>query len=283
MRETKRGGGPSGMCSGQAWRPGTSPVGSVMQRETETFDAIVVGSGISGGWAAKELTERGLRVLMLERGKNIEHGKDYTAARKAPWEHPHRGRRTRELVESYPVLEARLSAQRAAARLVDQRARVAVHRGQALRLVSRLSRRRPLADVGPPELSPQRSRLRGQRQGGHRDRLADSLRRHRAVVRPRREARRHQRIDRRAAAAARRAVPAGDAAERRRDGAVGPAGEAVRRHAPHHSRPRRQSHAAARPSRPLSVPQCVPARAVRTAPTSARSRRRCPRRRPPAG
>ena len=40
-----------------------------MQRETETFDAIVVGSGISGGWAAKELTERGLRVLMLERGK----------------------------------------------------------------------------------------------------------------------------------------------------------------------------------------------------------------------
>ena len=64
-----------------------------MQRETETFDAIVVGSGISGGWAAKELTERGLRVLMLERGKMIEHGKDYTAARKAPWEHPHRGRR----------------------------------------------------------------------------------------------------------------------------------------------------------------------------------------------
>ncbi len=76
-----------------------------MQRETEAFDAIVVGSGISGGWAAKELTERGLRVLLLERGKNIEHVKDYTSARKAPWDYPHRGGRTRELVDGYPVLK----------------------------------------------------------------------------------------------------------------------------------------------------------------------------------
>jgi choline dehydrogenase-like flavoprotein len=76
-----------------------------MQRETEMYDAIVVGSGISGGWAAKELTERGLQVLLLERGKNIEHVKDYTSARKAPWDHPHRGRRTRELVDAYPVLK----------------------------------------------------------------------------------------------------------------------------------------------------------------------------------
>jgi choline dehydrogenase-like flavoprotein len=75
-----------------------------MQRPTEEFDAIVVGSGISGGWAAKELTERGLRVLLLERGKQVEHGKDYTAARKATWDYPHRGGRTRELVDSYPVL-----------------------------------------------------------------------------------------------------------------------------------------------------------------------------------
>ena len=41
------------------------------------FDAIVIGSGISGGWAAKELTERGLRVLVLERGSNIKHREDY--------------------------------------------------------------------------------------------------------------------------------------------------------------------------------------------------------------
>ena len=76
-----------------------------MAQQSESFDAIVVGSGISGGWAAKELTERGLRVLMLERGKNVEHRRDYGNARKAPWEYPHRGGRTREMVEAYPVLQ----------------------------------------------------------------------------------------------------------------------------------------------------------------------------------
>ena len=70
-----------------------------------TFDAIVVGSGISGGWAAKELTERGLRVLMLERGRNIEHVKDYVNARRGPWEYPHRGGHTQEMEARYPVLK----------------------------------------------------------------------------------------------------------------------------------------------------------------------------------
>lgn len=72
---------------------------------TESYDAIVVGSGISGGWAAKELTERGLNVLVLERGKNVEHVKDYVNARKGPWEYPHRGRRTYAMEEAYPVLK----------------------------------------------------------------------------------------------------------------------------------------------------------------------------------
>ena len=76
-----------------------------MQLQSETFDAIVIGSGISGGWAAKELTERGLRVLMLERGKNVEHIKDYGNALKAPWEYPHRGGRTLAMEEAYPVLK----------------------------------------------------------------------------------------------------------------------------------------------------------------------------------
>ena len=70
----------------------------------EEYDAIVVGSGISGGWAAKELTEKGLTVLMLERGKNIEHVTDYVNATKAPWEYPHRGGRTLAMEEAYPVL-----------------------------------------------------------------------------------------------------------------------------------------------------------------------------------
>jgi len=69
------------------------------------YDAIVVGSGISGGWACKELTEKGLKVLCLERGKNIEHIKDYVNATKAPWQYPHRGGRTRAMEEEYPVLK----------------------------------------------------------------------------------------------------------------------------------------------------------------------------------
>jgi choline dehydrogenase-like flavoprotein len=69
-----------------------------------TFDAIVIGSGISGGWAAKELTEKGLKVLMLERGKNVEHIKDYTTASKDPWQFEHRGRTTQAQRERYPVI-----------------------------------------------------------------------------------------------------------------------------------------------------------------------------------
>ncbi len=70
-----------------------------------TYDAIVIGSGISGGWAAKELTEKGLKTIMLERGRNIEHVKDYVNATKAPWEFTHRGGRTQEMINNYPVLK----------------------------------------------------------------------------------------------------------------------------------------------------------------------------------
>lgn len=68
------------------------------------FDAIVVGSGISGGWAAKELTEKGLKVLMLERGRDFVHIKDYKSASLNPWEIKHRGRATNEQKKQYPVL-----------------------------------------------------------------------------------------------------------------------------------------------------------------------------------
>ena len=60
------------------------------------FDAIVVGSGISGGWAAKELTERGLKVLVLERGKPIEHGTDYHGEHAPIWKLPYHGMPDRE-------------------------------------------------------------------------------------------------------------------------------------------------------------------------------------------
>jgi len=70
-----------------------------------TYDAIVIGSGISGGWAAKELTEKGLKTIMLERGENIEHVKDYVNALKGPWQFPHRGGRTQKMIEDHPVLK----------------------------------------------------------------------------------------------------------------------------------------------------------------------------------
>jgi len=73
--------------------------------ETNVYDAIVVGSGISGGYAAKELTEKGLKVIMLERGRDVKHGVDYPSANKNPWDFPHRGGRTQDMIREYPVLK----------------------------------------------------------------------------------------------------------------------------------------------------------------------------------
>ena len=73
--------------------------------DNNTFDAIVVGSGISGGWAAKELTERGLNTIMLERGFDIKHGKDYEASNKPIWEYPHRAGKTQQMIVDYPKLK----------------------------------------------------------------------------------------------------------------------------------------------------------------------------------
>lgn len=69
-----------------------------------TFDAIVIGSGISGGWAAKELCEHGLKTLVLERGRNVEHNEDYPTAIKDPWDFPHRGKLPYALVKENPII-----------------------------------------------------------------------------------------------------------------------------------------------------------------------------------
>ncbi len=69
-----------------------------------TFDAIVIGSGISGGWAAKELCDKGLKTLVLERGRNVEHIKDYPTATMAPWEFPHRGKMPLKFLEENPLI-----------------------------------------------------------------------------------------------------------------------------------------------------------------------------------
>lgn len=72
--------------------------------ENKIFDAIVVGSGISGGWAAKELCELGVKTLVLERGRNIEHLKDYPTATKNPWDFPHRMQEPKAVLDENPVI-----------------------------------------------------------------------------------------------------------------------------------------------------------------------------------
>ncbi|MEZ0538262.1 FAD-dependent oxidoreductase [Fibrella arboris] len=67
------------------------------------FDAIVVGSGISGGWAAKELTEKGLRTLLLDRGRNVAHVTDYPTALLNPWDFDHRGQASLHTKKEYAV------------------------------------------------------------------------------------------------------------------------------------------------------------------------------------
>ena len=73
--------------------PGSLQVNNKAEKQN-TYDAIVVGSGISGGWAAKELAQKGLKVLMLERGRDYQHLKDYKTASLNPWEFEHRGQTT---------------------------------------------------------------------------------------------------------------------------------------------------------------------------------------------
>ena len=74
---------------------------NIHAQKQQTYDAIVVGSGISGGWAAKELTEKGLKVLCLERGREITHVTGYETATKDPWEFLHRGRPDNVAAEEY--------------------------------------------------------------------------------------------------------------------------------------------------------------------------------------
>ncbi|EAQ42086.1 MULTISPECIES: GMC oxidoreductase [unclassified Polaribacter] len=69
--------------------------------EDQQYDAIVVGTGISGGWAAKELCENGLKTLVLERGRMVEHG-DYPTAYLDPWDMPNGGKATQEIINRKP-------------------------------------------------------------------------------------------------------------------------------------------------------------------------------------
>jgi choline dehydrogenase-like flavoprotein len=77
---------------------------NIDSEKQRTYDAIVIGSGISGGWAAKELTERGLKTLMLERGKEVKHNVDYPTTNMMPWEFKHRNEIPLKIKEENPVV-----------------------------------------------------------------------------------------------------------------------------------------------------------------------------------
>jgi choline dehydrogenase-like flavoprotein len=72
--------------------------------KTQTYDAIVIGSGISGGWAAKELTGKGLRTLVLERGREVKHIIDYPTTLMQPWEFEHHGQLKKEVKDANPIV-----------------------------------------------------------------------------------------------------------------------------------------------------------------------------------
>mgnify|MGYP001060725544 CR=1 FL=1 len=76
---------------------------NIDSKKARTYDAIVIGSGISGGWSAKELTEKGLKTLVLERGRDVQHIKDYPTTNMMPWEFEHRERLTKEIADANPI------------------------------------------------------------------------------------------------------------------------------------------------------------------------------------
>lgn len=75
-----------------------------MKKDANTYDAIVIGAGMAGGWAAKEFSEQGLRTLLLERGPNVVHIEDYPTTNKQPWEFKHRGRLTQQEIKENPII-----------------------------------------------------------------------------------------------------------------------------------------------------------------------------------
>jgi choline dehydrogenase-like flavoprotein len=76
---------------------------NIDSKKSRTFDAIVIGSGMSGGWAAKEFTEKGLKTLVIERGREVKHNLNYPTTQMLPWEFKHRGKLSEEVRSKNPI------------------------------------------------------------------------------------------------------------------------------------------------------------------------------------
>ena len=74
-------------------------------QEKNSYDAIVIGSGMSGGWVAKELCDRGVKTLVIERGRQVQHVKDYPTTTLDPWDFKHRGKLTDQQKSDNPIVD----------------------------------------------------------------------------------------------------------------------------------------------------------------------------------
>ncbi len=249
-----------------------------MQPQSEAFDAIVVGSGISGGWAAKELTEKACACCCSSAARTSSTSRTTSNARKAPWEYPHRGGRTQRDGRRLPGAQARLPAEREEPRLVGERAGLAVHRGQALRLVSRLSRRRPLADCGAGRATARATSTSRPTRG----RASPSTGRSATPTSRRGTTTSSGSPASRARSKGCRSCPTASSSRRCRSTAArqlvaGRLAKSVRRPRPDHPGRVANLTQPLRPRGRCQYPQRLLRSAAPTAPTSARSRRRCRR------
>ena len=89
--------------------------------EKRTYGAIVIGSGVAGGWAAKEFCDKGIKTLVLERGRKVTHNEDYPTTLMSPWEFPHRGRLTNEEIAENPVVSKCYAFREDAKQFLEQR------------------------------------------------------------------------------------------------------------------------------------------------------------------
>ncbi len=216
----------------------------------KSFDVVIVGSGASGGWVAKRLSEAGLRVAVLEAGRQLTDA-DYKEHVPA-FQLKYRGRTKRPLEPDRPRQSASYAVREWNAGLVRQRHRRAVRRRIRSRvpLGADAARRRPHQHLGTCVPAAQRHRFQGRVARRRRRRLADRLQGHRALLRPRRGLRRRLGDGGVARRTAGREVPAGDGADVLRDGGSRATEEDIRADA--HAGPHRQPDASA--EQPAAVP-----------------------------
>ena len=143
--------------------------------KANTYEAIVIGSGISGGWAAKELGDKGVKTLVLERGRNVEHLKDYPTTNMKPWEFEHRGQMPEDVVKANPVVSKCYAFREDAAHFFVKRQRSSLCSGKAFRLDSRISGGRKIITLGPPDSALERLRFHGSCTRWFRRRLAHPI------------------------------------------------------------------------------------------------------------